>query len=193
MRVIAGLAKGRKLKAPKSRAIRPTSDRIKEAIFSAVGERTLGAKVLDLYAGTGALGIEALSRGALFATFVDERREAISLVRENLSWVGLRSKGRIIRGKVESVTDRLTREGELFDLIFLDPPYRISVTDIGNICQKVSSELLAVDGLMILEHSSRMEPPVVSGAKVSSFKRYGDTAVTIYRKEGANENGDMPG
>ena len=193
MRVIAGIAKGRKLKAPKGRAIRPTSDRVREAIFSILGARAVGAAVLDLYAGTGALGIEALSRGAGTAVFVDERREAVSLADENLTAVGLRVKGRIIRGKVEYVVERLSREQAHFDLIFIDPPYRISVTELSDICQKVLKDILAVDGLMVLEHSSKLKPPVISGSGVLSSKTYGDTAVTVYRKEGKNDDGDLPG
>ena len=193
MRVIAGTAKGRKLKAPRGRTIRPTSDRVKEAIFNMIGTEVVGASVLDLFAGTGALGIEALSRGAEKSTFVDESRKAVSLVDENLRLTDLRDKGKVIKGKVETVIERLVGERELYNLIFLDPPYRISVTMLSSICQRVADALLAADGLMILEHSSKLESPDISGVKNGASKKYGDTAVTVYRKEGTGDDGDMPG
>ena len=123
MRIIAGAFRGRRLHAPKGNRIRPTIDRVREAIFNIIAAEVAGAKVLDLFAGTGAMGLEALSRGAQFCCFVDQGEEAVRLIRENVQLCGVQDRSRIIQGPAASAIRRLGSENELFDLIFMDPPY----------------------------------------------------------------------
>ena len=184
MRVIAGIAKGKRLHAPKGMEIRPTSDRVKESIFNIIGPRVVDATVLDLFAGTGNLGIEALSRGASQAYFVDMSHASIQLIKKNLEETGFSEQSTVIKAEVESATKRLARDVVKFDLIFLDPPYRISVSFLGAILFMLASELLRDGGLLILEHSGKIEPKSVEGLEIVSTRTYGDTAVTFYCKKG---------
>ena len=130
MRVIAGSAKGRRLFAPKGTETRPTSDRVKESLFNILGERVIGGAVLDLYAGSGALGIEALSRGAARAVFVDAEKAAIETIRRNVEGAGFSDRATIRRASAKTALRDLTADGERFDLIFLDPPYRIEAAQL---------------------------------------------------------------
>ena len=123
MRIIAGAFRGRLLRAPKGNRIRPTIDRVRESIFNIIAAEVAGAKVLDLFAGTGAMGLEALSRGAQFCCFVDQGEEAVRLIRENVQLCAAQERSRIIQGPAASAIRRLGSENELFDLIFMDPPY----------------------------------------------------------------------
>jgi 16S rRNA (guanine966-N2)-methyltransferase len=124
MRVITGSAKGYGLKAPKHMHLRPTPSRVKEAIFSSLADRIPGCRVLELFAGSGAFSIEALSRGAESASIVEKDRRTIGLIQENLKKTHLESKARLIQADVRQVLERLCREGAKFDLIFADPPYQ---------------------------------------------------------------------
>lgn len=155
LRVIAGTAHGTKLKAPPGMATRPTSDRIKEAIFSMIGEKIIGCRVLDLFAGTGALGIEALSRGAEFALFVDLATEKI--IRENVlhAKFDLKTQAKIFRRDVFSTIKFLAEQQEKFDVIFCDPPYHqnlsekfLQLLDANEIAQKI----LKPSSFVMLEH-----------------------------------------
>lgn len=184
MRVIAGIAKGRKLSAPRGGDIRPTSDRVKEAIFNIISDTVQDAEVLDLFAGTGSLGIEALSRGAIKAYFVDSRLESIKLIKKNLELTGLQDKASVIKADVNKAVDRFIKSGIKFKLIFLDPPYRISVSFLDAILLMLATHMLNSDGLLILEHSAKSEPRTVEGLEVESTRIYGDTAVTFYRMKG---------
>lgn len=184
MRVISGTAKGRRLFAPKSMAIRPTSDRVKESIFNIVGNVVDHANVLDIFAGTGALGIEALSRGAKEAYFIDSSNEAINLINKNLQATGLKDSATVIRSEAEKALKRLAKEEVDFGLIFLDPPYRISVSFLNAILFMLASQLLSPDGLLVFEHDAKAQVIEVEGLKIESTRTYGDTAVTFYRKEG---------
>ncbi|MBM4371893.1 MAG: RsmD family RNA methyltransferase, partial [Deltaproteobacteria bacterium] len=122
MRVIAGIYRGHPITAPAGPAVRPTADRVREALFSILGSRTEGATVLDLFCGTGALGIEALSRGAARAVFVDGSPRSLAALRRNLDRLGI-AGARVLHGRVEEALPRVEREGERFGLVFLDPPY----------------------------------------------------------------------
>ncbi len=180
MRVIAGIAKGRKLMVPKGRGIRPTADRAREALFSILGGRVEGARVLDLYAGSGSLGIEALSRGASLAVFIDDDRSSIQAIEENLGRADLREKAEVRQIKVGIALEWLRERGEVFDLIFLDPPYKISVTELREVFENLQDSLGA-QGVAILEHSSRRSiPDIFGGLQRFLFKRYGDTALSFY-------------
>lgn len=184
MRVISGIAKGRKLYTPKGRDIRPTSDMVKEAMFNIIGHSAHGARVLDLFAGTGNLGIEALSRGAKEAYFVDSDIKSIELVKKNLEVTGLKEKAVVIRADTDRAVKRFIRDGQKFDLIFLDPPYRISVSFLDAILFMMSSDVLSLEGLLVLEHSAKVEPRHIKGLTIETTRTYGDTTITFYRKEG---------
>lgn len=184
MRVIAGIAKGRRLVAPKGTDTRPTSDRVKEAIFNIIGPEVTDANVLDVFAGTGNLGIEALSRGAKEAYFIDSSTTAIGALNKNLEATGLKERAVVIKADAEKALKRLAKEARKFDLIFLDPPYRISVLFLDAILFILASDLLVSEGLLILESDSRSEVRAVEGLQVESTRIYGDTAVTFYRKRG---------
>jgi 16S rRNA (guanine966-N2)-methyltransferase len=187
MRIIAGSAGGIPLRLPKH-DIRPTMEKIRGAIFSSLGERVIGAKVLDLFAGSGAFGLEALSRGAANVTFVDHHRDAIRAIQSNCEKTKLR--GAIIRLDAFGF---LKSNRERFDLIFADPPYSKSADDPDPAWQLLSSPLapaaLAEDGLLILERAARsgaVDPQIWS---IVRAKQYGETEVLILAK-GSDEMTD---
>src|SRR5687767_11065649 len=130
MRIIAGTARGIRL-ARVPRNVRPTADRVRESVFNSLGQFFDGGDVLDLYAGTGALGIEALSRGCERAVFVEKDGRAVATIRENLRRAGVVDKGEVFRDDVGRALDRMLTEGRVFNLIFVDPPYRIAKTEVG--------------------------------------------------------------
>ena len=176
MRVIAGSARGTRL-APVPKDVRPTSDRVRESLFNSLGQFFEGGAVLDLYAGTGALGIEALSRGSERVVFVERDRRARAVILENLRRTGFVERAEIIGGEVESVLGRLAERGEPFNLIFADPPYRIAAAEVGGILGRLRS-LLAPGGKVVIESG---EAPVADGEK-GVTRRYGGTFVTILER-----------
>jgi 16S rRNA (guanine966-N2)-methyltransferase len=183
MRVIAGRLGGRRLAAPRGMATRPTSDRVREALFSALGDLA-GAAVLDLYAGTGALGIEALSRGAARATFVESGRQALAALRQNLAALGLEGAARVVALPVERAVTTLPAEA--YDLVLADPPYAA----IGAVPRVIEALLragaLAPDGRVVVEHAARDAAPPVAGLVARPTRTYGDTALTLYDAGGAS-------
>ena len=177
MRVITGSARGRKLKTPENYDIRPTTDNVKEALFNIIQFDIEGRRVLDLFAGTGQLGIEALSRGAKSCVFIDESREAVKIVKENLKACGLSAP--VLQ---ENALNYL-RRGERFDLIFVDPPY-----DAG-LYEPVLNTLNSVDnlsdgGIMICEARREAElPELPAPYRKGKEYRYGKVKICIYTKE----------
>jgi 16S rRNA (guanine966-N2)-methyltransferase len=185
LRVIAGSLKGRRLATPDWEGLRPTSDRLRETLFNIVGAEVVGARVLDGCAGTGAVGIEALSRGAATVTFVDTDSRSTALVAGNLAHCG-RSEGcAIIRADLGSPS--AWPSPATFDLIFLDPPYE---TDPVGIIERAVSAL-APDGLLIVEHARRRRlPPATGPLRQVRLVTAGDSALALYRRapaEGAAE------
>ena len=168
MRVVAGTAGGRRLHAPAGRALRPTSERVREAVFSSLESMggLDGAKVVDLFAGTGALGIEALSRGASRAVFVDADPVALAAVRSNLEATGLTHNGHVVRSDVVRF---LQRQHVGFDLAFADPPYEFQAWD----------QVLALLGARIAVLESNRELDLGGSWRTTKQKRYGDTVVTV--------------
>ena len=158
MRVIAGIHKGRRLAAPTWPGLRPTSDKLRETLFNILAPRVSGARVLDGCAGTGALGIEALSRGAVHVTFVDRDHRALALISENLARCGITQGYAMMRGTVEAVAPSPASPG--FDLILLDPPY--DLPDPGTMVAAVGTAL-APGGLIVLEHARRRPAPAAAG------------------------------
>ena len=175
LRVISGSAGGLHLKTPKRHPMRPTQDRIRQVIFSSLAERIPGARVLDLFAGTGSIGIEALSRGAVSATFVEKEPEAVACLRENLEHCHL--SGEVFQ---DDATSWLERNRAKFDLIFADPPYIKSPGLLENDLplEKISS-LLAQDGLFVWEHSAARQFREVARWQVIRQKNYGETGLTF--------------
>lgn len=182
MRVIAGIAKGRRLKGPPARAAtRPSSDLVRGAMFDALA--SMGAdfsRVLDLYAGSGALGIEALSRGAQWCDFVEREAPACAVIRENLRLTGFEDRSRVHCTAVERVAERL--EGP-YTLVLADPPYAIAEA-AGRVLESMAaSPLMDEECVVALEHSAREEPRGELGPlSLFSVRRHGDSAVSIYRR-----------
>lgn len=174
MRVIAGRLKGRRLGAPTWEGLRPTSDRLRETLFNVLAPRIGGARVLDGYAGTGALGIEALSRGARHVTFVEHDRRAAALIARNLAACGVEGDYTIERGDVVSVLRRSAGTG--FDLILLDPPY-----DLANVETALEAAAGALDarGLIVLERATRREPVVPPSLVRVRDVKSGDSTLTL--------------
>lgn len=182
MRVIAGVARGRKLAAPQHGNTRPTPDRVREALFSALAPRLIDARVLDLFAGSGALGIEALSRGARAATFVEHDKATAALLRRNLTVLpeALQQHARLLVNDATRAIDRLTQEKEPFDLVFVDPPYAADA--YGAVLQAVASpNLLAPQGTVVLEHPRTRTPPApAAGLVLARSRAYGSVCITSY-------------
>ena len=188
MRIIAGRAGGRRLKAPDSRGTRPVTDRVREAVFSSVGSWVMDATVADLYAGSGSFGLEALSRGASSAVFVENGRKALQALAKNLETVGL--GGTIYEGTVQ---DYLKRSNHRFHLVFMDPPWP-QPTD------QMNAELVALDRLLlpgaevvISRRHSDQEPETPETWRVATNKRYGDTRIIRYEKVEDDDDGAVPG
>lgn len=189
MRVIAGRAKGRPLKAVPGDATRPTTDKVKEALFSMIGPFFDGERVLDLFAGTGGLGIEALSRGAGSAVFVDASPRSIEVVRRNLEAAGMTGQAEVYRNDAARAVKALERKGASFDLIFLDPPY--AMEDGDRLLAEIAERGLAAEGAVaVLEHaSSRSYPERFERFERFKFAAYGEAALSIYRYTYAMEEG----
>ncbi len=178
LRVIAGSAGGRRLRSLPGLEVRPTLDRVRQAVFSSLGEAVQGARCLDLFAGTGAVGIEALSRGAGSAVFVDSSRRCCEILRRNLEDCGLGGRARVIESDWESALRELRRPGEAFDIAYVDPPY--SRTGEAPVLEATAG-LVAPDGCLLFEHLLRNTPPERAGNWVRGRTApYGQTAVTWY-------------
>jgi len=178
MRIIAGTLKGRRIEAPKWEGLRPTSDKLRETLFNILAPRIAGARVLDAYAGTGAAGIEALSRGAASVTFVERDRRAQALIAENLAHCGVAEGYAIIRADMARAVDELRAAGLTFDIALFDPPYDQSADrEIA-----AFSDLLAPGGIVVLEHPRRRASMATAGRLVRSREvASGDSALSFYQ------------
>ena len=182
MRVIAGTAKGARLgRVPEG--VRPVSDRVREGLFSSLGARLEGARVLDLYAGTGSLGIEALSRGAVEAVFVDASPAAVTAVRDNLMRTDLRERAAVRRSDVRRFLERRAPEEEGFDLVFLDPPYETGGSGLDPVLALVDGKPLLREGFtVVLSRGSRSSNDVIPlHWAVARRLSYGDSVVMLFR------------
>ncbi len=182
MRIIAGTAKGVRL-APVPRGVRPVSDMAREGLFSSIASDVPGAAVLDLYAGTGALGIEALSRGAERAAFVDRSRPALATIRRNLDRTALAERGAVIASPVTAFVTRHDRSAGPFDLVMADPPYEASV-EVDAVLAELGSRWLPEHGwTVVLTRPVRSSIPVIPvDWHVARRLEYGDTLVLVYRE-----------
>lgn len=177
MRIIAGEHRGRTLIAPKGLDTRPTLDRVRESLFNILMPRLLGARVLDLFAGSGALGLEALSRGAAQAVFVDSAREAQVAVAKNIEALDVLDRAKLLRCDWQAAISRLRVDGAQFDLVFLDPPYRLD--EAGRMLESLRvSGLLSAHALVIYEHAKGLSPNT-DAWHVADTRRYGDTIITF--------------
>lgn len=188
LRIIAGTAKGRRLATPpkaKGRAlIRPTSDRAREALFSILGPAVRGARVLDLFAGTGALGLEALSRGAAFAVFVDSQRQALELIRHNVHICGFSEQSLILKRDLpKSPLFSAELQEEMFSLVFLDPPYGKQLA-LGMLSALATAEGHLTPGAVVVAEEAAGEqlPPGTGDLLLTDQRRYGDTGFWFFRK-----------
>lgn len=186
MRVISGSARGLKLNTPVDYDIRPTTDRVKESMFNIIAPYIYDAVVLDLFSGSGALGIEALSRGAKEAYFCDKDPKSISVTKSNIAKAKLEDRSTVIVGDyikgIKNFSDRNLKA----DLIFIDPPYYEGLFEevLGSI---ISNGILAKDGILLVEHDYNTSINHVDGLKVQKEKKYGKTAVTIFSLEDDDE------
>ncbi len=178
MRVIAGEAKGRRLAAIRAPGIRPTADRVREALFSALGPAVAGARVLDLYAGSGALGIEALSRGAALAVFVEQARGAVDVILANLALTGLEDRARVVGSTVERFLD--AGRGGPFDLVLIDPPYAEG-PPTHQLRSLAAGPLLAPGASVVVEGRGPDAGPPVDGLELVSVRRYGESSLAFLR------------
>jgi 16S rRNA (guanine966-N2)-methyltransferase len=178
MRIIAGAYKGRRLKAPTWSGLRPTSDKLRETLFNILAPRIDGARVLDVFAGTGAVGLESLSRGAESVVFVEHDRRAAALIMSNAALCGAENRCAIIRDRAEHVLQQPLAQAP-FDVVVLDPPYDFEpLSDV----LEAAVRHLAPDGLVILEHAFRRAVPAVAGARVTRTVRSGDSALTLFER-----------
>ena len=180
MRVITGSARGRRLKELMGTDTRPTTDKVKEGLFSIIQFDIEGRRVLDLFAGTGQLGIEALSRGAAEAVFVEKRMDAVKLVRENLELCQLSENAKVHAGEALAYL----RSGEKFDLIFLDPPYGSDLLDQA-LERIVTFDICRAHGIIVAESAAeKVLPPVAAPYRLYREYRYGKIKLTVYHRDG---------
>jgi 16S rRNA (guanine966-N2)-methyltransferase len=183
MRISAGEHRGRRLQSVKGNVTRPTSDLLRQAVFNVLGDRIQNTRVLDLCAGTGSVGLEALSRGAAAATFVERNRRAVGTLRSNLTRLNLTSRARVIAGDVLVALKRFEKVAETFDCVFLDPPYG---EPLAVRCIELLAEgaILGENGILITQafHKTPL-PDQVGNLRRTWCRRYGESSLAVYTKE----------
>lgn len=177
MRIIAGIAKGVRLKGRSSKYLRPTPNVVREGLFSILGGSIEGSSFLDLYAGTGAVGLEALSRGAAAAVFVERRPELARVIRENLRAAHLEERATVICADGPRTVERLASEGQRFDFVFADPPYYTGANEVLERMQSILTE----KAILIWQHSKREAAPALAHLPQTAQRAFGDTLLTFYR------------
>lgn len=180
MRVIGGALKGRHLSTTKGGAVRPTTDKVREAIFAILAPCLTEGAVLDLFAGTGSLGIEALSRGMTRGVFIENSTQALTLLKKNIVACELLAQTEIIRLPVIRGLRMVGSRNEVFDLVFLDPPYRDQL--VGKILAAISeAAILATEAIVVAEHATKEVVPTVQGAlRLDDQRRYGQTTISFF-------------
>jgi 16S rRNA (guanine966-N2)-methyltransferase len=193
MRVIGGHDRGRRIRTPRGLRTRPTADRVRETLFDVLGPAVAGARVLDLFAGTGAVGIEALSRGAARVVVVERDPSALRALRGNLAALGAsRAAARVVAGDVLHVLPELGAQEGPFDFVFVDPPY--ATTLAGRTLEALAAARVCRDGTeVVVQHSTRTVLPPVQGLSPHRRpRRFGDTALTFFRAERYTPDGSRP-
>ena len=184
MRIISGKYRGRKLKTPPSLKTRPTSDRLRETLFSILAPRIEGARFLDLCAGSGAVGIEALSRGAAQVTFVDRSRKMYALIETNLKMLNVVDYEIDVVSKevLEFLRKHAKQEDEPFDIMFFDPPYATDYEDLLDYIGEHAARLLAENGVIVVEHHKKKDLPIeFGGLRRYRVVKQGDSSLSFYR------------
>jgi len=177
MRITGGIGRGRKLKVPAGEKVRPTSDKVKQALFNILGDKVPGSAFLDLFAGAGGIGIEALSRGAARVVFVDGDRGSLDVVRHNIEQAGFAGRAEAVLAKVETFLKKLSGP---YDIVFLDPPYTMEMLPLLQLVNR--SGLLKPDAIVIAEHFRKQTSPATAGSLMLCREaRYGDTVLAFYR------------
>ncbi len=182
MRVIAGKYRGRRLRAPHGQDVRPTSDRLRETLFNIIAPQIEGSRFLDICAGSGAVGIEALSRGAASVTFIDSSRRACAVIESNLAALAVTSNATIINRDAVAALKRMSGDEAKFDIIFFDPPYASEI--YSQVMRELAAgHLLAPDALVITEHRAKSPPEAVyGGLKIYREVKQGESALAFYAR-----------
>lgn len=183
MRVISGEYRGRRLESLEGRDIRPTTDRVKESLFNILGERLIECSFLDLFGGSGAIGIEALSRGARLSVFIDSSIKSIKVLRGNLESLKIKENAEVYNTDYTTAIDKLWRDNRLFDIIFIDPPYSTGIAQnaLGEIARK---NILQQGGIIVIEHDHKDAMPEKEGKLIRyRVKQYGNTVLSFYCTE----------
>lgn len=183
MRIIGGQHRGRKIKQPGAKTARPTKDRIREAVFNIIAKETAGSDVLDMFACSGSYGLEALSRGAKSAVFIEKDPYCSRIIKENIQLLGLEKRTRVITNDAEKAIQLLSEEEGTFDLIFSDPPYN---TDMGKktLIMINHYDILKPTGLLIIEHHKDEGIPKVEGnISICKQKTYGDISISVFLRK----------
>lgn len=182
MRVITGIAKGKKLTTPKDNRIRPTTDRIKESLFNIISPYLMNCNFLDCFSGTGSMGIEAISRGANISYFIDNHRESIQIINKNIKDVGFDSKSEVLSMDVREGLKFLSLRNMQFDVIFMDPPYQIDI--INKIINDIFNyNLLTTKGIIVAEHDKKVIlDEFIGDYHIRKSRAYGKTSLTIYER-----------
>lgn len=186
MRIIGGSARGRSIVAPPGSKTRPTQDYVRESLFNIIRWDVQDARVLDLFAGTGALSLEAISRGAKEAVLIDMDRDACAAIKKNMETSRLGAQCRLIARDYRQAMDALAREGQTFDIVFIDPPYKMENT--GDMCAELLDKgLLAESFLIVVEHRRGMAPLLDLRFEAFDLRKYGDTEITFVRRMNREE------
>lgn len=190
LRVISGKARGLKLDSPKNQDVRPTTDRVKESLFNIINPYIRESNILDLFAGTGSLGIECLSRGAKNCVFVDKSKDSINIIKSNVKKARVENESTILNVDFKDAVKRLSSQNQKFDVIFMDPPY---YENMFIECLKIIDELnlLYEDGIIIVEHDTKdLFDESIGNLVKSRDKKYGNTTLTFYKLEAQDEQED---
>ena len=190
MRIIAGAYKGRRLATPRGATTRPTADQVRIALLDTLMPWLPEARVLDLFAGAGGVGLEALSRGAAHATLVERDARAVGALRANVATLGVETAARVIRDDVARALAALARAGERFDVVFLDPPY--DTDDVATTLTALGrADVLADDPVVVAQHLTKRAPPAATDA-LAAFRtrRFGETTLTFFRRRAAGAGDD---
>jgi 16S rRNA (guanine966-N2)-methyltransferase len=192
MRVTAGTLKGRRLVTPRGADTRPTADQVRIALLDALAPWLPGARFLDLFAGAGGVGLEAISRGAAHATFVEADPRAVAALRTNVAALGVADRTRVVRGDVGRELARLGRSQERFTIVFLDPPYATDLVT-PTVTAVAAHRLLDARGVVVAQHFTKRAPaPDPGGLVVARTRRFGETTLTFFRADGYDSAASEP-
>jgi 16S rRNA (guanine966-N2)-methyltransferase len=183
MRIIAGALKGRRLVAPRGATTRPTADQVRIALMDTLMPRLPGAHVLDLFAGAGGVGLEALSRGAATATFVERDARALAALRANVAATAMADQARVLRDDVSRALGRLAREGARFDVVFLDPPYETDLA-AATLQDLADGAVLAPGAVVVAQHFTKRAPALGPRWRLGRTRRFGETTLTYLEPGG---------